>query len=76
MRIEERAKAIMGHLARLNSEEEKFRQEFDVLGTHLKNARSKYEDAERKSVHFEDKLLDVSTTQTAELPAGEVVSEE
>lgn len=30
MRIEERAKAIMGHLARLHNEEEKFRQEFDT----------------------------------------------
>lgn len=75
MRIEERAKAIMGHLARLHNEEEKFRQEFDVLGNHLKNARSKYEDAERKLVRFEDKLLDVSTAQPAELPTGEIVSE-
>ncbi|MDD5467197.1 MAG: DNA recombination protein RmuC [Anaerolineales bacterium] len=75
MRIEERAKAIMGHLVRLTNEEEKFRKEFEVLGTHLKNAGSKYADAERKLLHFEDKLLDVSSVQTAELPAGDIVSE-
>ena len=60
MRIEEKARAIMEHLARLQTEEEKFRMEFDTLGNHLKNARNKFEEAERRLNKFEDKLLSVS----------------
>lgn len=71
MRIEERARAIMSRLARLQGEEAKFRQEFDTLGVHLKNARSKFEEAERRLVRFEDKLLEISQARAAELTAGE-----
>lgn len=71
MHIEEKAKAIMNQLARLSGEEAKFMKEFDTLGTHLKNARYKFEEAERKLTRFEDKMLEVSAAQPAELPPGE-----
>lgn len=71
MRIEEQAKVIMEHLARLKNEEDNFRQDFEVLGTHLKNARNKFDDADRKLARFEDKLLDIGTAHTTELPEGE-----
>ena len=61
LQIEERARDIMEHLDRLKVDEERFRQEFEVLGGHLQNARKKYEDAQRRLDHFEDKLL--STTE-------------
>jgi DNA recombination protein RmuC len=70
MRIEERAKAIMEHLSRLKSEEEKFRKEFNTLGEHLRNARNKYEDAERRLSRFEDKFLEIESPHSAELPMG------
>lgn len=57
LQIEERAKEIMDHLSRLKGDEERFRAEFDTLGTHIENARKKYEDAQRRLVRFEDKLL-------------------
>jgi len=57
LRIEQRAKEIMSHLATLSKEEEKFKQEFDTLGSHLSNATKKYDDAQRKLVQFEGKLL-------------------
>ncbi len=57
LQIEERAKEIMDHLNRLRVDQDRFRQEFDVLGSHLQNARKKYEDAQRSLDHFEDKLL-------------------
>jgi len=61
MRIEEQARAIMVHLSRLQSDEERVRAEFDVLGTHLRNARNKYDETDRLLSRFEDKLdaLDV-----------------
>ena len=57
LQIEERAREIMDHLNRLSVDECRFREEFDVLGTHLQNAHKKYEDAQRRLDRFEDKLL-------------------
>jgi DNA recombination protein RmuC len=71
MHIEEKAKEIMNQLARLRGDEGKFREEFNTLGGHLKNARNKFEEAEQKLARFEDKMLEVSTTKPAELPPGE-----
>jgi DNA recombination protein RmuC len=58
LHIEERAREIVDYLARLRLDEDKFRQDFEILGTHIENARKKYEDAQRKLVRFEDKLLE------------------
>ncbi len=67
LQIEERAREIMDHLNRLRVDEDKFRQEFDILGSHLQNARKKYEDAQRRLDHFEDKLV---TTEHMDDPPG------
>jgi DNA recombination protein RmuC len=58
LHIEEKAREIVDYLARLRLDEDKFRQDFEILGTHIENARKKYEDAQRKLVRFEDKLLE------------------
>lgn len=65
LHIEERARAIMDHLARLQGDEARFREDFAVLGTHLKNARNKFEDADRRLSRFEDKLLAASAVDAA-----------
>jgi DNA recombination protein RmuC len=57
LRIEERAREIMGYLNRLKVDERKFRDDFDTLGTHLTHARNKYEDAQHLLDRFENKLL-------------------
>ena len=54
--IERRAEEIQRHLGRLQQDFAKFRGDFDVVGTHLKNARSKYEDAVKHLDRLEDKL--------------------
>lgn len=59
-RIEEKAREIMSFLNRLKGDEEKFRAEFETLGKHLENARNKYEEAQRKLIRFEEKLLTAS----------------
>jgi DNA recombination protein RmuC len=58
LHIEERAREIVDYLARLRADEDRFRQDFETLGTHIENARKKYEEAQRKLVRFEDKLLE------------------
>jgi DNA recombination protein RmuC len=54
--VEQRAEEILRHLGRLQQEFGRFHEEFDVLGTHLKNARSKYDDAVKRLDRFESKL--------------------
>lgn len=58
LHIEEKAREIVDYLSRLRADEDRFRQDFEILGTHIENARKKYEDAQRKLVRFEDKLLE------------------
>ncbi len=54
--IEERAEEILKHLGRLQQEFDRFHEEFEVLGTHLKNARNKYDDAAKRLDRFGDKM--------------------
>jgi DNA recombination protein RmuC len=72
LQIEERAREIMDYLNRLKVDEGRFREEFDILGTHLHNAHNKYEDAQRRLDRFEDKLLSAAGIGEPEaLPQGE-----
>ena len=64
MRIEERAMEIINHLDRLNGDEKRMREEFNILGTHLNNARKKYEDTDRLLNRFEEKLLSTTNIDT------------
>ncbi len=56
LQIEQRAREIMGYLDRLRGDERRFRDEFSTLGTHIENARKKYEDAQLRLARFEEKL--------------------
>jgi DNA recombination protein RmuC len=60
MSIEAHAREIINHLERLKGDEKRFRDEFEVLGNHLSNARKKYEDADRLLNRFEEKMLSAS----------------
>jgi len=60
MQIEEKALEIMQHLNRLQVDEDRFRKEFDTLGTHLRNAQNKYDEADKRLNRFEIKLSSIS----------------
>jgi DNA recombination protein RmuC len=57
--IEKNAEAVLGHCGRLQQDIERFASEYDTLGRHLGNARSKYEEGARRLDRFRDKLDDV-----------------
>ena len=57
MRIEEKAKEILGHLSRLGQELNRFSDDFQMVGRHLGNAQTKFDDAEKRLSKFQDKLL-------------------
>jgi DNA recombination protein RmuC len=57
--IEENARTIMENLSRLQGDFRRFRDEFDVLGRHIGNTRTKYEEVEKRLGRFQDKLVAV-----------------
>ncbi len=62
MKVEENAKQILKNLSMLSIEVNKFKEDFDVLGNHLANARTKYDDSCKRLDRFSDRL---NTSQDA-----------
>lgn len=60
LKIEQSARLIINHLERLRGDFERFRKEFEVIGTHLTNAKSKYDEADRRLERLGDRLLTAS----------------
>jgi DNA recombination protein RmuC len=56
LKIEEKAGEIIKRLGLLTTEMTKFREDFDLVGTHLFNAGRKYEDSQRRLEKFSAKL--------------------
>lgn len=56
LRIEKSAEAILDFCGRLQRDVERFAAEYDTLGKHIGNARTKYEDGARSLDRFRDKL--------------------
>jgi len=54
--IEKSAQEIIRSLARLGGDLKRFEADFELIGTHLSNAKSKYDDAEKRLDKFTDKL--------------------
>lgn len=57
--IEENAKEILKNLAMLNNEIRKFKEDFDLVGSHLSNASRKYDDSLKRLDRFSAKLSSV-----------------
>jgi DNA recombination protein RmuC len=56
LQIEKRAEEILSHLNRLQGDFGRFRDDFDTVGVHLKNAHNKYDDALKRLGQLEGKL--------------------
>jgi DNA recombination protein RmuC len=70
LQIEKSAREIFRNIARLQGDLSRFRSEFQVLGTHLGNARAKYEEAEKKLDKVGDKMEQMQSDLTEKLPEG------
>lgn len=57
--VEKNAEAVLGHCGRLQQDMERFVTEYETLGRHLTNARSKYEESTRRLDRFRGKLEQV-----------------
>jgi DNA recombination protein RmuC len=56
LQIEQHAREVMVYVAELNRDFSRFRDDFQVVGKHLGNARTKYEDAEKRLDRFDARL--------------------
>jgi DNA recombination protein RmuC len=68
MKIERGALEIIRNLTRLRDDFSKFSKEFETLGTHLNNAKARYESAERCLDKFDSKLTQVESTELPQVP--------
>jgi DNA recombination protein RmuC len=69
MQIEEHAREVMAYVAQLGRDFDRFKEDFELVGTHLGRAQSKYADAEKRAGKFELKLERATESETQqELP--------
>ena len=70
LRIEKSALKIFQALARLQGDLSRFKGDFQTLGSHLVNAKSKFDEAEKRLEKFSNKLELVSGDKPESLPEG------
>jgi len=67
LQIEKSALSIFQALARLRGDLDRFTNDFQILGTHLSNAKSKFDDSEKRLERFADRLELIGGEQPVEL---------
>ena len=67
-RVEKTAQEIVRHLSRLQGDFNRFKTDFDLVGTHLQRAHSKFEEADRRLGKFSDKLIATEELSPEQLP--------
>ena len=67
MQIEKRAHEVMGYVAQLQGDFDRFRDDFQVVGKHIGNAQSKFAEAEKRLDRFDTKLERAAETEEAEV---------
>jgi len=71
MQIEKDAQRIIVSLSRLKQDLDRFSEDFNLLGTHLKNSRKKYDDANKSLEHFCEKLSEIAQIEEKKEITGE-----
>jgi len=71
MEIEKSARKIYERLSQLRTDLARFQNDFQVLGTHLANASTKFGDAEKRLTKFADRLELAAGESPAELAEAE-----
>jgi DNA recombination protein RmuC len=76
LRVEQRAQEIIGHLSRIESEYDRFREEFAVLGGHIGRAKTKFDEVDKHVGRLGDRLMLPLQSEWDALPQGQLELEE
>ena len=66
MQVERNAKEILANLNRMQQDMLRFSDDFRLVGNHLQNAKTKFDDADKKLTRFQDKLIASSASNNNE----------
>jgi DNA recombination protein RmuC len=66
LKVEENAKMILKSLGALAVETDRFKEDFNVLGSHLLNANTKYADAQKRFEKVSERLINIQDTKSIE----------
>jgi DNA recombination protein RmuC len=69
LQIEQTAQEVMAYCAALQKDFGKFREDFELVGTHLSRAQSKYAEADKRLDRFETKLERAADLEVEAAPA-------
>lgn len=71
LRVQEHAKQIINDLSRIQGDLGKFREDYTVLGKHLKNAQGSYEESNRRLDKFQGRMEKITEVgdRMGQLPA-------
>ena len=72
LQIEQHAHEVMAYCAQLQKDFGRFKEDFELVGTHLGRAQTKFGDAEKKLGRFEDKLERASEQDALDASAVEI----
>jgi DNA recombination protein RmuC len=74
LQIEQHAHEVMAYCAQLHKDFGRFKEDFDLVGTHLGRAQSKFGEADKRLDRFETKLEQATDSPALE-DGGDVVAE-
>jgi DNA recombination protein RmuC len=69
LQVEEHAQEVMAYVADLGKEFARFKDDFDLVGSHLSHAQKKFAEADKRLDRFETKLERASDDRVIELQA-------
>ena len=72
-KIEQQAKVIMGELSNIQSSFGKFYTDFTLIGKHLGNATSKFNDSLKNAEKFNDKILQITGVKHDLIDSSEAI---
>ena len=67
LKVEENAKMILKSLSSLSVDADKFKEDFNILGSHLVNANTKYTDAQKRFDKILERLVNIHDSKQAEI---------
>jgi DNA recombination protein RmuC len=65
LHIEEQTQEILRNLARLSGDFDRFKADFDIVGKHLTNVKTRYDEADKRLTKFGDRLQSLSGGEAA-----------